>query len=256
MTGASSAVRRAGILLSRLVLLLVAVAAPAAGADAPPRAAEPAPAATAAGDPVWHRVRFRIHMNPGETPKWSLDALVAHRIVAPALARERSAIVLWRFHRRAYADATGHSLSFITYAPRAHNAALCRALEADPLAADMIRDGLLDKVECEAFPASAERLVEGTSDSSWSPAVQRAWPYYIMGVSEMWLRLIDEHARQLAATSPPATTLGGTAAFYDSVNHALTQAWRVEGEHALLHHLNGLFGYEPIVITERRPYIF
>lgn len=119
----------------------------------------------------------------------------------------------------------------------------------------MIRAGVLDKVECEGFAADKERLVEATSDPRWSPALQRAWPHYIMGVSETWLQLIDEHTRALAQNAQP-DTVAQTLALYQSVIKAVTQAWRGEGEHAFLHHLSGLFGYEAVSITERKLHRF
>lgn len=36
----------------------------------------------------------------------------------------------------------------------------------------------------------------------------------------------------------------------------LTALWQNEGRHAFLHHLNALFGYEPILIIEKRPMRF
>ena len=35
---------------------------------------------------------------------------------------------------------------------------------------------------------------------------------------------------------------------YREVNEAITRSWQKEGRHALLHHLNAIFGYEPIKI--------
>ena len=200
---------------------------------------------------AWQRIRFRIHRYGNEPPQWHIDALLAHRVAAPALQRERKSIVLWRFHRRAADDAAGHSFSFLTYASREVNDALCRALQEDSLVEEMKRAGHIDEVECEGFPADKERLVEATSDIRWSLSLQRTWPYYIMGVSEMWLRLIDERARQLADSSP-SHTLEQTAAIYETINRTVTLAWRKEGEHAFLHHLGALFGYEEIEITEKK----
>jgi len=117
---------------------------------------------------------------------------------------------------------------------------------------EMTQAGLLDRVECEGFAAERERLVEGSSDPRWSPELQRAWPYYIMGVSEMWLRLIDEHARA-AAPQEEAPDLGRTVAFYRQVDQAVTRTWQKEGEHAFLHHLNALFGYQPIDLRGEEP---
>lgn len=181
--------------------------------------------------------------------------MLAHRVAGPRVERERASILLWRFHRRAGDDSVGHSLSLLTYAPREINERLCRLLKEDQTVMEMIEAQLLDKVECEGFAGDREHLVEATSDSRWSPSLQRAWPYYIMGVSEMWLRLLDEHARRLADGAQPRT-LAQTGALYRNVHDSVTQAWRSEGEHAFLHHLSGLFGYEALTITEKKLHRF
>lgn len=200
----------------------------------------------------WQRVRIQIHWNRTEQPNWHIDALLAHRVAGPLLQRERASISLWRFHRRATDDSAGHSLSLLTYASPALNASLCQSLRTDPLVTEMSRAGLLDRVECEGFAADRERLVEGSSDPRWPPALQRSWPYYIMGASEMWLRLIGEHA---SAAAPPeeAPDQSRTVAFYRQVDQAVTRTWQLEGGHAFLHHLNALFGYQPIDIAGEEP---
>jgi hypothetical protein len=35
-------------------------------------------------------------------------------------------------------------------------------------------------------------------------------------------------------------------AFYKEVEESVTEAWKKEGRHAYLHHLNAMFGYEPL----------
>lgn len=193
----------------------------------------------------WQRVRIQISWNRHEAPHWHVDALLAHRVAAPVLERERTAIRLWRFHRRAADDTAGHSLSLLSYAPADTNARLCRGVRDDPLAATLIQTGTLERIECAPLAADRMALVEGSSDARWSEPLQRAWPHFIMGVSELWLHLIDEHARQPWAHDP-APSVEQTLERYREINEAVTQAWQREGHHALLHHLNGLFGYGPI----------
>jgi hypothetical protein len=36
------------------------------------------------------------------------------------------------------------------------------------------------------------------------------------------------------------------------VDEVVEEMWRQEGSHAFLHHLNAIFGYEPVVVYERR----
>jgi hypothetical protein len=65
-----------------------------------------------------------------------------------------------------------------------------------------------------------------------------------MGVSEMWLHMIQE----IVELNPPEVkpqSLQDYLAFYKEVEESVTEAWKKEGRHAYLHHLNAMFGYEP-----------
>jgi hypothetical protein len=66
-----------------------------------------------------------------------------------------------------------------------------------------------------------------------------------MGVSETWLRLIDEQVRD-AAAADAAPSLPRLLERYRRANEAVTGIWEGEGHHAFLHHLNALFGYVPV----------
>ena len=37
---------------------------------------------------------------------------------------------------------------------------------------------------------------------------------------------------------------------YRKVDEKITEKWRNEGQHALLHHLSAVFGYEPMLIKK------
>ena len=51
-------------------------------------------------------------------------------------------------------------------------------------------------------------------------------------------------------------TISELMAVYQEVNATLSQMWREEGRHAYLHHLNALFGYEPLIYYEKRMLTF
>jgi hypothetical protein len=93
--------------------------------------------------------------------------------------------------------------------------------------------------------------IEDSSDRSWSPPVQKAWPYFIMGVSEMWLNLIAEIANQTPG-GKVSSSFEEVLGLYKQVNASLEQLWQEEGQHAFLHHLNAIFGYEPVMVREKR----
>ena len=86
--------------------------------------------------------------------------------------------------------------------------------------------------------------LEQSSDPNWPIEIQRSWPYFIMGASQGWLMLIQE-----LSADPPlegSVTYDQLLEHYRDVDTRLTAQWREYGQHAYLHHLSAVFGYEPI----------
>lgn len=194
--------------------------------------------------PYWWYVRFRLRWPKGEEPPWYPDLFIADRVIGPILNAEGGRIALWRFHRRAARDDAGRQFSFIFYASPAEAREVNAGIAANPLLARWQRQGIIEKVMYDD-PAKPQRPGIGdTSDKSWSPEMQRAWPYYIMGVSRLWLELIREygHGRNLPR-SPKER--------YKAINERIDRLWRDEGGHALLHHLSAVFGYQEISVVRR-----
>ena len=91
--------------------------------------------------------------------------------------------------------------------------------------------------------------IDDSGDTIWSSPIKKSWPYFITGVCEMWLKLIEEIADDLPA-GKKLKSLPKILAFYQEVNDAVKKTWQEEGGHALLHHLNAIFGYEPVLVHE------
>lgn len=207
-------------------------------------------------DSGWWYVRFKIDVLEGsEAPRWYMDALLAREVVAPVLQRRNGEVFLWRFHRRAAQDAGGHQLSFIFYSEAKTARRINREIRDNPLLAELKAAGaVVDDMYDD--PSRNERPgIEDTSDKHWSQPVQVSWPYFIMGVSEMWLELVSEMATRDSA-GQPASSIESLQELYRKVNTDVEQTWEAEGGHALLHHLNALFGYQPVVVRGRGPMQF
>jgi hypothetical protein len=203
----------------------------------------------------WWYVRFRLVWPDEEEPDWSLDALIAHQIVAPVLEQYDDQIQLWRFHRRASRDSSGHQFSFIFYGSVETAAGIYAELQGDDLLNEMISANVIKKVLYDDLASTTRPGIADTSDPSWPPAVQDTWPYYIMGASRMWLGLIGETAESNTIETSPAS-IDEMQIFYSSVNESITEVWQKKGLHAFLHHLNALFGYEPLLFYEGGPLRF
>lgn len=203
------------------------------------------------GQSGWWAVRFQLDWPPGGDPAWHLDALMAHQVVAPVLKNFDDKIFLWRFHRRASRDKTGHQFSFIFYGTPATAMDIVTLLRSDSRLARLKQDGVVNQITYSDTDHIGKPKIADTADPNWSEPVQRAWPYFIMGASRMWLELVEDIASRTDGGQVP-DDLAEQLDFFRKVNGELTRTWQDEGRHALLHHLNALFGYGPLVVYEKR----
>ena len=129
--------------------------------------------------------------------------------------------------------------SFIFYSKTVTADRIGRRVLDDPLLQRMLDAGALRDV----IPADVERndrpKVGDTSDPKWSPVMKDNWPYFIMGVSRMWLGMIDNVSNQISQETDITgeLTMDQQLKHYDQVNAEITHIWQQEGYHALLHHL-------------------
>jgi hypothetical protein len=193
----------------------------------------------------WWYARFQVEWPENEDPKWHTDLILAHKVLSPVIAQYRETIELWRFHRRAVRDTAGHQFAFIFYASPQTAAQVFDQLKSAPFLEEMRAGGILQQDRYDDTGFIARPHLEDTSDRRWSLPVQRSWPHYIMGVSEMWLHMIQEIV-ELTSSEVKPQSLQDHLAFYKKVEESITEAWEKEGHHAYLHHLNAIFGYEPL----------
>ena len=202
----------------------------------------------------WWQYRFKIQWPEEESPNFSSHSLIAHQVIAPALIEYQDDIGLWRFHRRAGRDDAGHQFSLIFYADKESANAVAAFMNENSLTTWLQSRGLIEATRFTRRTEAELALLEDTSDQAWPLEVQRSWPYFIMGVSQTWLFMVQE----LSAKAPLSDEVDYSAllAHYESVDAQLTAQWREFGQHAYLHHLAAVFGYEPLKLrsTELRSF--
>ena len=199
----------------------------------------------------WWYAKFRLKWPPDTEPSWHMDLYLAHQIIMPLLEGKKDEIQLWRFHRRAGRDLAGHQFSFIFYSSPQTAQQIYNQLKADPHLIKMKFAGVIERDFYDNPAKVARPNIEDTSDKSWPTSIQKTWPYYIMGASQMWLNLISEVVDDNLDRAPPSS-LQEIEEFYRKVNESVTDLWRQKGRHAFMHHLNAIFGYEPLVYWEKR----
>lgn len=231
--------------------VLAAILAGCATRPAPVAVLAHRPAPASSADNAWWYARFRVDWPEGADPAWHVDALIAHQVVKPVLDRHLQDIPLWRFHRRAARDAAGHQFSFIFFASPQTARRVYAEISDNPTLQQARSSGRITAVICDDTAYMARNSIEDTSDPTWSAPLRLAWPYYAMGASQTWLDLISAMADG-AQKQEALSAFAEIERRYASINASITTLWQNEGRHAFLHHLNALFGYEPIVIIEER----
>lgn len=194
----------------------------------------------------WWKVSYKIAWPLDEDPLWHMDVLLAHQVIAPVLKRHRPAIELWRVHRRAGRDSTGHRFSFLFYSSNDAAHRIVEDLQGSPVAKRLLSKKRLDRIDYITPQKSLKQNIEDTSDPVWPMMVQKTWPHFIMGVSEMWLGLVNE----MAAQSDISAELDEDKR-YRNIQEQLSTYWREEGQHPFLHHLNAIFGYQEMKVINR-----
>lgn len=215
--------------------------------------------ATSAGQQhsYWWFVTVKIAWPEDQEPAWYMDSMLARQVFRPLLLEHALDIEMWRFHRRAGRDNSGHQLSFLFYAKRPIAEDMLRKVTENSFLQRLIEAGKVDALHVYDLKKNKNpsAAIESTSDPNWSLEMQRAWPYYAMGVSQLWLSLIDQYiasARNKGENLPDEKNIEQLDIFYRHINEQLNATWENEGGHALLHHLNALFGYGEVFVYERR----
>ncbi|NOZ54048.1 MAG: hypothetical protein GXP08_13115 [Gammaproteobacteria bacterium] len=198
----------------------------------------------------WWRVAYHLRWEEGEEPSWHMDALIAHQVVKPILEQVGGEIKIWRFHRRAVRDASGHRFSFLFYCSNTTAKKLYHLLEHNDIVAALKRQGMIERLSFSDINTNKQPGIGDTSDKAWSVVLQQAWPYFVMGVSQTWLALIDKVEEKKRVDEALHTT--DQVARYKESNDQVTKLWEQQGGHAFLHHLNALFGYQALFVYERK----
>ncbi len=198
----------------------------------------------------WWYVRFSMNWPHDTKPVWHMDLFLAHQIISPLLKKYKEEILLWRFHRRAARDASGRQFSFIFYTTPINAVKIFSEIESDPLLT-VFKPNIIEQVSFDNTDKIIRPDIKDTSDHNWPLSIQKTWPYYIMGVSEMWLNLINcmvvENKGKKEIKSVEEINM-----FYKKISDRIDEIWIKEGRHAFIHHLNALFGYKPVIYWEKR----
>ena len=193
----------------------------------------------------WWYARFKMKWQ-AETEQldFSNNLIIAHQIINPILNNFKNDIQLWRFHRRAANDSAGHQFSFIFYSTADNAAKIFKQINSNPLLTQLMNEQIIERLNFDNPDKPKRSGIKDSSDKNWSLEIQKSWPYYIMGVSIMWLDLLNQEANIAGLNSSQSIKIQQFA--YQQINNKITQHWKSQAKHAFFHHISGVFGYEAI----------
>ncbi len=197
-------------------------------------------------DQYWFAACFRMPWDGEGRPEWAVDAALAREVIMPLLQKFGDELGLWRFHRRAGRDATGHQFTLLMYTSASVAEDIQQQISDSPVVTSLQRAGHVTAVLTTCRGDAPSPVLSAHSDPGWHPHIQRAWPYFIMGVSANWLALIDGVSTEIG--SPEGASVPEMLRHYRQVHEEVTALWQGQGQHAYIHHLSALFAYEPLLI--------
>ena len=195
----------------------------------------------------WWHARFKMSWPVAEsTPNFSQDLIIVNEVIAPVLAVHTDDIKLWRFHRRAARDVGGHQFSFIFYGSPETARGIFDQMNQGPVLAELIDSEILLEVKLDDPGKPGNKEIADTSDPAWPSSLQNSWPYFIMGVSVMYMDLVQleldqERLKQMSSATARLNE-------YQAANDRVTLLWKGQGSHALFHHISGMFAYETVEV--------
>jgi len=192
----------------------------------------------------WWSIYFGIKWPEKSDPIWYMDLLLAHKILRPTIAHYRSSFQSWQFHRRAVPDKHGHEFTFSFFSSRDVMVEIYHSIKDDSILNELKSAGWITQVIYDTENISPH--ISGKSQPSWPSPIKASWPYYITGVCEMWLTLIDEvsNSQEIEQSSSLVEILDK----YRKIHEITSEMWQQSGHHAFLHHINAIFGYVPVLI--------
>lgn len=188
----------------------------------------------------WSAVRFTISWDKSSDPEWYIGTLIAGEVISPLLRKEQQKIIFWRIHRRAVDDKTGHVFSFIFYSSQVDAALIYQRFRDTKLIAQLRHQQLLLKVTYDALDNRQTNLAD-SSDPAWPETIRSSWPFFMMGASQMWLEQIRIFKKE-TLNEPDMQQR------YQLIQSKMTELWQRQGGHALMHHLNALYAYQPVLV--------
>jgi hypothetical protein len=191
----------------------------------------------------WHFLNFKIKWDKKFPVNFFIDLMVIDLLINPAIETFKPKLTLWRLHRSATED--GHILRFIFYTTSEISEEIFKNIEANKFYTFIEENYLEDLVKQEG-----SQNIEGAGDGHWPPEINKSWPYYIMGVSDMFIKLI-KRIKENIVDQVKENNKEELENYYKEIEKKIDEIWLKYGCHAFIHHLSAIIGYKPVIAQIR-----
>lgn len=199
----------------------------------------------------WWRYAVYLDWPEQQEASWYMDSYLADQLFAPVISQFPSSVNLWRFHRRAVRDQTGHEFTLWFYANAENAQTIYQEVNERFNFLNSLGQQGIKRVELSDINDPKYAGISAISDPGWYIEIQNSWPYFINGVSRSWLSMIQQLSRsKLAQLELP--TFDNLVEIYKDLETNMNAMWRNQGAHAYIHHLSAMFGYKEVIVTQRR----
>jgi len=199
-------------------------------------------------DLKWWYLAFKIKQPPPDkgVAYPYIDLLLAHKVVKPLIDKYSMDLKSWHFHRRWKLDDVGHLFCFYFRCENSIKDRMSHEIENNTSTRILKDLNIILSIECnEKEPNKKDIYTWG----EWPKSVNINFPLFVHSISKMWLDLIDEIKDFIPVSSPEPETFEELQIFYQQIEANLNNEWLYRGAQFTYHHVSGVFGYSPTMIS-------
>lgn len=200
----------------------------------------------------WYRVTIQIPKDIKLYKTFKLgqiDSIIHYILAAEVFSKYINKVELWRFSRYSYNFDDVIIMKFKFY---------CEKVIFDRIKPKILDDAIVKKLEKEGLikigiekATESNKKIGSDRDDNWPYLISESWPYFINGLSRMWLRMIlvekEKYLREnYINNNIREMDLFKLFTVYKVIKENVVDNWIKWGSHAICHHANALFGYHPI----------
>jgi len=203
----------------------------------------------------WYRVTILIPEKRMKNTYWpkeifKADSTLHYLLAAEVFSKYTADVVLWRFSRYHYSF-NDIVMKFKFYTQEYIFNRIKEDILKDKIILKLKKEKLI-KISIEKATESDERI-GSDRDVNWNYEISESWPYFINGLSKMWLNMIllkkEKYLKENYITIDydiDKMSLGTLIGTYQVIMDLVAEDWISSGSHAVYHHANALFGYRPV----------